>query len=94
MRITDPSSPPTKLVLEHVEHLNEYDVINTGNQGQGAIPQHGSLASDILVFPCTYGRTIDLRGDQGADMSIRLENDAPLSGTFATITFYTSLEEN
>jgi hypothetical protein len=89
----NPLNPPNKIEVEHIEFVNEYDVINIGNQGTGLIPKYGILPHDMHVFPFAYGRTIDLKSSEGSEINLSLENDTPMSGTFSTVTFYTTEED-
>ena len=89
----NPSSPPSKIEVEHIEFLNEYDVINVGNEGKGQIIKYGTIPYNINVFPFAYGRTIDLKASEGSEINISLEGDTPMTGTFSTVTFYTTEED-
>ena len=89
----NPNDLPNKMVIENIEFLNEFDVINIGNEGKGAIPQYGALGHDVLVFPFSYGRTIDLKASTGAEINVSLAGDTPMDGDWATVTFYTSSED-
>lgn len=89
----NPMNPPNRIEVEHIEFLNEYDVINIGNQGTGQIIKYGNIPHNINVFPFAYGRTIDLASSLGSQITVTLENDIPMSGTFSTVTFYTTEED-
>lgn len=89
----NPLAPPSKIEVEHIEFINEYDVICIGNEGTGLIPKYGALAHDMHVFPFAYGRTIDLKSSEGSEINVELEDDTPMGGTFSTVTFYTTDED-
>lgn len=89
----NPMAPPSKIEVEHIEFLNEYDVINIGNEGKGQIIKYGTIPHNINVFPFAYGRTIDLKYSEGSEINVSLENDIPMTGTFSTVTFYTTEED-
>lgn len=89
----NPFDLPNKMEIEHIEFLNEYDVINIGNEGKGQIIKYGAIPYNMNVFPFAYGRTIDLKASEGSEISVSLEGDTPMGGTFATVTFYTTEED-
>jgi hypothetical protein len=93
IRVYNPASPPSKIKVEHIEIANEYELISLGNEGKGTIPAYGNLAHDVYVFPFAYGRTIDLRADQGGEITLMCEGDIPQAGTFASVTMYTTEED-
>lgn len=90
IRVYNPNDLPNKMTVEYIAFLNEWDVINIGNQGKGSIPNYGALGHDVLVFPFAYGRTIDLAASVGSEISLSLEGNVPMGGTWATVTFYTT----
>ena len=91
--VFNPLSPPNKICVEHIVFQNPYDVINIGNEGKGQIVKYGGLPTNINVFPFQYGRTIDLKESQGAEISVEAEGDIPLTGSFLTVSCYTTEED-
>ena len=79
------------------------DIINVAREGKGMIPRIDNIKHDILVFPLRYDKKIFLSGGTNADATdpmtwkheIRVQcvDDKPLKGEWATITFYTEIEQ-
>ena len=79
---------PLRFLYKYEKYKNIKDIINTANLGQGFIPACGGLAQDVLVFPFNYVTEIQLLSSQGAQLRITLDNNAPFTGEWGTVTFY------
>jgi hypothetical protein len=89
----NPYDLPNKALVEKKVYKNIKDVISIANKGTGKITAFDTLLHDVYVFPFDYTRAIDLKSSVGLEMRIKLENNQPLTGEFATITFYTASED-
>ena len=81
------------IVATNVKKMLDEGYLTRTFTGKGFIPQYGALGHDILVFPFSYGRTIDLASSTGAEINVKLEGDIPMGGDYGTVTFYTT-EDN
>ena len=70
-------------------HSSIKDIINIAREGKGVIPRCDGLRHDVAVFPIKYDRPIKLGKSPELKMVVRTKDDKPLSGEWATITFYT-----
>jgi len=52
------------------------------------------LSSDIYVFDWDYVRSTRLQSDLGMQIDVSLEHDTPFGGSYATATFYCSVENS
>lgn len=83
-----------KIPYQSTKYKNIKNVIDSCNQGQGFIPAmpNSGLMNDVCVFPFNYKSVKELRSSQGAELKISLAGDVPLSGEYATATFYLEQE--
>lgn len=86
--VYNPADLPNKIMYQQIIYKNEKDVVGAANLGQGFIPAFGQLTQDILVFPFNYATVKSLQSSVGAELRVRVLNDVPFSGEFATATFY------
>ena len=95
--VYDPNNYPNKILYTREVFKNARDYVNFGNEGKGCIPAFGGssrgLQNDILVFPFNYASAKDLKNSVGAELRIKLENDIPHTGEFATVALYIFIEE-
>lgn len=86
--VYNPYDLPNKFLYKRKRYKNIKDIINGANLGQGVIPAIDGLTNDVLVFPFDYVTTQDLTYSTGAELRIRINNDTPFSGEWATVTIY------
>lgn len=91
----DPNNPPNKIMYQRRIYKTIKDIIAIGNLGQGKIEAFDIFTSHIRVFPFDYNRSIDLQDSLGLEMRIHIPggNSNPMTGEWATITFYTAEED-
>jgi hypothetical protein len=75
-----------------IKYKNFRDFITACNQGQGLIPKIGDLLFDVHVFPFDYARPKPIYYSQGVEIRIYIDGHAPVSGQYATATFYVTSE--
>ena len=68
------------------------DIINVAREGKGVIPRVDNLRHDVLVFPIRYDKKITLSEIPAMEVRCYTVGDIPLTGEWATITFYTEVE--
>jgi hypothetical protein len=90
--VYNPYDLPNKILYKRKRYKNIKDIINGANLGQGVIPAISGLSQDILVFPFDYVTTQDLKYSQGTELRIKINDDAPFSGEWATVTIYFNSE--
>lgn len=88
----NPYDLPNKVMVDVIKYKNEKDVINSSNLGQGYIPQFGNLPNDILVFPFNYAAVREMKSSQGVELRLSI-GDTPLTGSYATVSFYCLSED-
>lgn len=86
--VYDPNDLPNKVLYKRKRYKNIKDILNSANLGQGSIPAIDGFTNDILVFPFNYVTTQSLLSSQGAELRVSLSDDTPLTGEWATATFY------
>ena len=89
----DPNDPPNKIMYTAKKYKNGKDLIGTANQGQGYIPAFDNLSQNILVFPWNYVGVIPVNYSQGTELRVRIMDDQPYVGEYATGTFYISVKD-
>jgi hypothetical protein len=87
-------APPTKVLLLKENYKSLKDLISTGNQGQGYIPALPQNPIDTVVFPFDYTGEKVLKYSYGMELRVSVDYDIPVSGTFATSTFYVNIEDD
>ena len=77
----------------HVIHSDTYknldNLIDVCRQGKGEIPAVDTLRTGRIVFPITYDPALELDPAINMEVAVYLDNDKPMEGERATITFYT-----
>jgi hypothetical protein len=89
----NPYDLPNKVQVKSKLYKNGRDILNSANLGQGKIETFGELQNDTLVFPFNYVYLQPLKDSQGLEMRVKITNDTPLTGEFATVTFYCISED-
>jgi len=74
------------------------DIINVAREGKGLIPRCDKLLHDVIVFPIRYDKKIALdsgsiAGTYPTQIRVSTHDDKPMSGEWATMTFYTEIED-
>lgn len=85
-------APDTWVAVESNLHNSVKDIINIARQGTGRIPRCDRLKHDVLVFPIHYDRPIELTQTPHLRIVVRTKDHKPMSGEWATITFYTEYD--
>ena len=85
----NPLDLPNKVPVATTKYKSLKDIINICNLGQGSIPVLTEIGQPVIVFPFDYARAIDLDSSKGMELRMKISNDIPMSGTWATVTFYT-----
>ena len=86
--VYNPADLPNKVKYRHTKYKNGRDFINSCNKGQGLIPSFDNISNDVLVFPFEYVTMIPLDSAVGAELRIYMDEDNPITGEFATCSFY------
>lgn len=89
----NPSDPPNKIMVSPADVFKTVrDFIDDATGCYPEIPAFGGtkrgLSYPHVVLPFNYRTVRDLKSSQGLEVRIRLENNVPFDGEFATITFY------
>lgn len=91
--VYDPNDLPNKVLYKRKRYKNIKDILNSANLGQGKIQALDIFTNDVLVFPFNYVTTQALQSSVGAELRVSLSNDAPLTGEWATATFYITSDD-
>lgn len=83
----NPYDPPNTIMYERVSYKTIKDILNISNLGY-AVPNFGGLGADVIIFPFDYQRAIKIRSDYLMEIRVKIVSDTPISGTFATVSFY------
>lgn len=92
----DPDSPtwapgdagnPLRFLYERVTYKNYKDILKIANTVEVIEPLPG-ITNRTLRAVFDYGKSIDLRDSQGAELRITIDDDAPFVGEFGSVTFY------
>ena len=86
--VYNPYDLPNKVKYQEIKYKCAKDFINSGNLGQGLLSAFAELQYDVIVIPYDYVQITPLRSSQGTEIRIHLEDDVPLTGEVATVTFY------
>lgn len=70
-----------------IAYKNAKDFVSACNEGQGLIPAWDGLL-DVHVFPFNYARPKPIKSSQGVEIRVYIKDHKPVSGQFATATFY------
>ena len=84
---------PLRFMVRKKVYKNGRDILNSANLGTGVIKAFGELTGDIQVFPFNYVKLQPLRSSQGLQVRLKISNDTPFGGEFATVTFYCFSED-
>jgi hypothetical protein len=74
-------------------YKNGRDILNSANLGTGVIKAFGELTGDIQVFPFNYVKLQPLVSSMGLEVRLKIIDDTPFTGEFATVTFYCFSED-
>lgn len=88
----NPADLPNKVMVAQTTYKNELDILKVAN-AITHIAKWGSLTQDVKRAEFEYSRTIDLKDSQGAEMRVRIKDDAEFIGEWSTATLYTSEED-
>lgn len=94
----DPYPPGTLIPLENpVVYKGITDYQNDANRSYPSYPAMGGpgwrgMGEDIIVFVWDYTSSTILRSDYGMEIAISLQHDEPFAGSYATVTFYCTVE--
>lgn len=91
--VYNPADLPNKIKYQEIIYKNIKDVIGAANLGQGYIPSIDILTQNIIVFPFNYATVKSLKDSDGAELRVRILDDQPFLGEFATATFYVLSED-
>jgi len=91
--VYNPYDLPNKILYKRKRYKNVKDILNSANLGQGKIPPIDILTRDVLVFPFNYVTTQSLQSSVGAELRVSINDDTPLTGEWATTTFYVGSED-
>jgi hypothetical protein len=75
-----------------IVYKNMKDFISACNEGQGLIPKLGELNYDVHVFPFDYARPKPIKYSDYIEIRIYIKNHEPLTGEYATGTFYVAID--
>ena len=56
-------------------------------------PAIATFTNNVLVFPFNYVTSQSMYSSQGAELRVSISNDEPLTGEWATTTFYIMSED-
>lgn len=79
--------PGAKIVYKNMK-----DFISACNGGQGLIPKLGELTYDVHVFPFDYARPKPIRYSDHIEIRVYIKNHQPVTGEYATGTFYVAID--
>lgn len=86
--VYNPADLPNKILYKRKRYKNIKDILNSANLGQGKIQAIAGLTNDILVFPFNYVTAQSLQSSVGAELRVSISDNTPLTGEWATTTFY------
>lgn len=80
------------------------DYINEGNEGTGSIVPYGGglrtvgntqrgVRHPVSIFPFDYQTSLNIASNLGVEIRIFLVHDQPYNGEWATVTFYSEMED-
>ena len=89
--VYNPADLPNKILYKNTRYKSETDIINDANLAY-AHPKFGNLADTsgkgYITLPFNYGSLQPLKSSQGAELRVKLKDDIPIEGSFATVTIY------
>jgi len=91
--VYNPQDLPNKMLYKRKRYKNIKDILNSANLGQGSIHAVDTFTNEILIFPFNYITTQSLLDSQGTELRISISDDQPLTGEWATTTFYITSED-
>lgn len=77
---------------QKIVYKNAKDFISACNEGQGVIKKWGELTEDVLVFPFDYARPKPLKYSENIEIRVYCEKHEPVGGSYATATFYITID--
>ena len=87
--VYNPANLPNKIPYKNTRYKSETDIINDANLAY-THPKFGNLkdtsSNGYITMPFNYGSLQALKSSQGAELRISLKDDAPIEGSFATVT--------
>ncbi len=75
-----------------IVYKNMKDFVSACNEGQGLIPKLGELNYDVHVFPFDYARPKPIKYSDYVEIRVYIKNHEPLTGEYATGTFYVAID--
>lgn len=75
--------------VEEILYRSIKDVVNISNLGF-SVPAFSGMTNDVIIFPFEYQRPIVLAPDLRMEIRIKVIDDTPMVGEFATASLYVS----
>jgi hypothetical protein len=86
--------PGVKIPFQILSYKNIKDLLSSCNRGTGTFPGMYGLNTTVVVLPFDYITVKPFKSSLGAELRITMDSTSPLSGDWATATFYAiSLDE-
>ena len=78
---------------QRIVYKNMKDLISACNGGQGVINKVGELNYDVHVFPFDYARPKPIKYSDCVEIKVYLKDHIPMTGEYATGTFYVAIDD-
>lgn len=75
-----------------IAYKSPKDFMTACNEGQGLIPAWGGMVNDTHVFPFKYARPKPVKYSQYIEIRVYLLTHQPITGEYATGTFYVTID--
>lgn len=88
----NPLDLPNKVMVNRRTYKNIKDVVKIANEIQ-VIDAIGGIGQKLVRAVFDYAEIIELKDSQGLELRVKIDDDVPFTGTFSSVTVYTTIED-